>query len=404
MPRWRGEVKMANEPDEAPASAPAPLAATADRIATMQPLSKLLLDKDNPRFGGIAAGGDSQTNILDHIVKTYGIRDVLSSLTVNGYFKAEPLVGRAQEDSDKVVIAEGNRRLAACLVLVGDERAVNQAALSQQAQQAWHAHGAPAVDPVPVILFGPTEGRKSLLSYLGVRHISASQPWDSYAKAAWVASVVQHNDLTVADVAQMVGDQHRTVARLLEGYYFIHQAERKGQFRPADSQRSGRGSVTAYPFSWVYTILGYASVRAFLDLDDTGPKVDPVPEEKLPRAGLLCRAMFGDRSKGLSAAISDSRQLGDLAAAFASPEKVALLERGLNITEIVRITKPIDERLRQGLAEVRAMQSELISGLTEHDISETIATAHLPAATANRRSASEIEKRLRDVAVPPADE
>ena len=118
----------------------------------------------------------------------------------------------------------------------------------------------------------------------------------------------------------------------------------------------------------------------------------------------MCRAMFGDRSKGLSSAISDSRQLGDLAAAVASPEKVALLERGLSITEIVRITKPIDERLRQGLAEVRAMQSELISGLTEQDVSETVAAAHLPAATANRRSAAEIEKRLRDVAVPSGDE
>lgn len=375
----------------------------ASRIATMQPLGRLMLDKDNPRFGGIAAGGDSQTNILDHIVTTYGVRDVLSSLSVNGYFKAEPVVGRSQTGSEDIVIVEGNRRLAACLILIGDARAKNQKALTEQAQKSWEAHGKPSVDPIPVILFGADEGRKSLLSYLGVRHISSSQPWDSYAKAAWVAKVVEQNDLSVADVAQMVGDQHRTVARLLEGFYFIHQAEDTGQFRPEDSQRSGRGSVTAYPFSWVYTILGYASVRNFLGIDDSGPKANPIREDRLSRAGLLCRAMFGDRSKGLSAAISDSRQLGDLAAAFASPEKVALLERGLNIKEIIRITKPIDERLRQGLAEVRAIQSELVSGLTEHEINEATATSHVPAATANRRAAADIEKRLRDVGMPVDD-
>ncbi len=54
----------------------------------------------------------------------------------------------------------------------------------------------------------------------------------------------------------MIGDQHRTIRRLLEGCYFIRQTIEAGEFRPQDSQRRGRGSVTDYPFSWVYTVLG----------------------------------------------------------------------------------------------------------------------------------------------------
>jgi hypothetical protein len=64
----------------------------------------------------------------------------------------------------------------------------------------------------------------------------------------------------------MIGDQHRTIRRLLEGYYFSRQTIEAGEFRPQDSQRRGRGSVTEYPFSWVYTMLGYSAARDYLGL------------------------------------------------------------------------------------------------------------------------------------------
>src|SRR5690606_25727507 len=122
----------------------------------------------------------------------------------------------------------------------------NYKVLAEKPRAVWAAHGHPVIDPVPVICFEEGDSSKELLSYLGVRHISASSPWDSYAKAAWISDVVATSRLSVAEVAQMVGDKHKTVSRLLEGYYFARQAEDRGVFRPTDSVRSGRGSVTAY--------------------------------------------------------------------------------------------------------------------------------------------------------------
>jgi hypothetical protein len=374
-----------------------------ERLAEPIALADLLLDSENPRFGGLENSSD-QSVILDHIVMTFGVSDVISSLAVNGYFKAEPLVGRGATAEGKYIIAEGNRRLAACLILSNESRAKNQKKLGERYRKIWQAHDCPSIDPVPVIVFRDVASKKSLLSYLGVRHISSSQPWDSFAKAAWISKVVTENALSVSDVAQMVGDQHRTVARLLEGFHFVRQAERTGQFRPQDSQRSGRGSVTAYPFSWIYTILGYSTVRNFLGLSDNPINPNPVPDERLANAGILCRAMFGDRSKGMSSAISDSRQLGDLAAAFGSSTKISLLEQGNSVEDINRLTQPIDERLRQGLGSVRKLQQELISGLSENEIIAEVAEKHHPAAIANRRSASEIEKRLKEVISPSDDE
>jgi hypothetical protein len=223
------------------------------RASNTAPLGQLLFDKDNPRFGFPATGNVDQGEILDRIVEKFGVEDVLSSLAVNGYFRAEPMVCR--RDPAGLIVAEGNRRLAACLILTGDPRAARQKARSQTFRKIWEEHGHPSIDPVPIIIFDDTQGGHALLSYLGVRHIVSSQPWDSYAKAAWVARVVEGRELTVSDVALMIGDQYQTIRRLLEGYHFVRQAIDTGQFRPADSIRRGRGSVTEYPFSWIYTIL-----------------------------------------------------------------------------------------------------------------------------------------------------
>ena len=369
---------------------------------TSLPLSKLLLDRDNPRFGQ-GTKSASQADVLDYIVETFGVDDVLSSLAVNGYFEAEPLVCRLDKASGDATVVEGNRRLAACLILIGDDRASRQVQRSKQFSKIWEEHGQKNIDPVPVILFEAKEQEQELLSYLGVRHISSAQPWDSFAKAAWVARVVEGSHLDVADVALMIGDRHRTISRLLEGYYFVQQVIEAGEFRPEDSIRRGRGSVTAYPFSWIYTILGYSTARNFLNLGEDAAKKSPLAARDLPKAGLVTRAMFGNRSHGQSAAISDSRELGDLASALASPEKVSLLEQGKTLEEITRITQPIDERLRHGLAEVREIQSDLLSGITEQAVAPAVAEPLVSVAGMNRRTATELERKLKEAAAEEED-
>jgi len=230
------------------------------RHVTNLPLDNLLLDPKNPRFG-LQDRSASQEQILDHIVEKFGVDYVLSSLAVNGYFEAEPLVCRKQPESKKNVVVEGNQRLAACLIITEDKRAANQATRSAKYGALWKKHGQPVIDPVPAILFESKEQEKAILSYLGVRHIASAQPWDSYAKAAWVAQVIETSGLNISDVSQMIGDQYQTIKRLLEGYYFVLQLVEGGEFQPVNSIRRGRGSVTEYPFSWIYTVLGYTTVR-----------------------------------------------------------------------------------------------------------------------------------------------
>jgi len=381
-------------PDQRPAPVSETEGSEVERTAEF-PLVELHLDKDNPRLGSHPGTFRSETDVLDAIVNIYGVDDVLSSLAVNGYFAAEPLVGVRIEKSNDIRIVEGNRRLAACLILAGDDRARNHQRRTREYQALQKKHDRPPITHVPVRVHAKTA---SLLSYLGVRHIAASQPWDSYAKAAWIAKVVEANNLTLSDVTQMIGDQHGTVARTLEGYYFVNQLRQSAQFNPSDSLRPGRGSNPEYPFSWVYTALGYGPVREWLKLPDLTERTNkhPIPKskEKLDDAGELLTFLFGNKSRNRKPAITDSRQIGDLAKAIAEPESRRLLKRGKTIDEVVTLLKPAKDRVADGLYDAKEALQAVLQPLSQGEVQSNEAGDLLEPSKQVRSIAMEIHAKV----------
>jgi hypothetical protein len=350
-------------------------------------------DAENPRFGRTARAQRTQTEILDYIVNEFGVDDVLSSIAVNGYFIAEPLICRAQDQGDRLTVVEGNRRLAACLILANDARAKNQERRVQQYAQLRGESGRSLFTQVPIIRFARHEKEKDLLSYLGVRHIAASQGWDSYAKAAWIARAVEGNELTLKEIALMTGDQHRTVRRLLEGYYFINQMIEEGQFDPETSARRGRGSNPEFPFSWIYTLFGYPNARQFVGMPSE-PVARPIAAARIADASSLVVAMFGDKNTGRLPAIDDSRQLGSLAAILDDPEKIALLQKGKTLDDIEYETQPLDIKLRDGLTECKDILSDLVAAMEATPPSESVAASVAQLAKQVNNLSGSVAKKL----------
>lgn len=324
-------------------------------------LARLMFDQNNPRFGAEVGKIKDQTEILDLIVNEYGVDDVLSSLAVNGYFSAEPIIVREIPDSKYLTVVEGNRRLAACLILAEDERAKNQKTRSLNIKKAIKA---PIPTKIPVILFHLHENEKEIISYLGVRHIAAAQPWDSYAKAAWVARVIDQNGFSLEDVTTMVGEKTGTISRMLEGYYLITQLIESSRFNPENSFRKGRGSNSKYPFSWVYTFLGYPVAKKFLELPDT-PTKNPIPADKLDDAVLIIESLFGNSSKGKSPVIEDSRKIGNFASLLSDPQKVVYIRRGEKVEDIEKRFTPLSTQLSDGLTECIERLSMITSTLAQ---------------------------------------
>lgn len=353
-------------------------------------LADLEFDQNNPRFGSEVGKVTNQTEILDLIVNEYGIDDVLSSLAVNGYFTAEPIIVR-ENAVGKYIVVEGNRRLAACLILANDSRAINQKSKRNSIEKSLKHQ--PDQD-IPAIVYGNNEDEKEIISYLGVRHIAAAQPWDSFAKAAWVAKVIDENNLTLAEVTTMIGERTGTISRMLEGYYFVTQLIDTAKFNPDHSYRKGRGSNTKYPFSWIYTLLGSPPVKRFLGMTADHPVKNPVPTEKLDDASILIDALFGNSAKSRRSAIDDSRDLGKLAGILDDPEKIVYLKRGDTVYEIEARFEPISDLLSEGLTECAERLKQITSALGEENIDPVEAQKYIPLILKVRNLSKDVHERL----------
>lgn len=352
-------------------------------------LEDLDFDVDNPRFGAEVGARQSQQQVLNHLVRTFGVDDVLSSIAVNGYFVAEPMICRRH--GDRYVVIEGNRRLASCLILAGDERAQDQEKLTAQFQALQKSTGKDPFDKVACIVFEATENEQELLAYLGVRHIASSQGWDSYAKAAWIARAVEDHNIPLADIAAMTGDQNKTVSHLLEGYYFVQQLIETGHFDPNTSQRKGRGSNPKFPFSWVYTLLFSPTARQYVGLEGE-PRRNPIPPDRLNRAGLLLERMFG--TPGKPSCIDDSRDITRLARSLDDDKKIALLETGRHIDQIEFEVQPISDKLRKGIQECRDKLASLNASISETPPDRAEAEQARGAALALAHLAAELFRKL----------
>lgn len=359
-------------------------------------LADLQLDIENPRFGESAEGFTNQNEVVDWIVEQFGVDDVISSLAINGYFDAEPLIVEESTDGSGYVVKEGNRRLAACLILAKDPRARKHWKKADSILKAGRAVKWSNKTKVPVLVFTAEEAQK-LLSYLGVRHIVSSQPWDSFAKATWIAHVISTSNLTLDEIAEVTGDKNRTIARLLEGYHFVKQLIAAGLFDPKSSYRRGRGSNVDYPFSWVYTLLGYGPVREWLALGSTNEPTKPIPAKKINEAALALKYLFGDKAKGSDPAIADSRQIPDLAVALGNVTKRNLLKNGYSVDRIEEESQPISDRLASQLLLARNALREASGLLAEQTVKAEEANELLELVRSIRKQASEIFKNLDEV-------
>ena len=373
------------------AAAPTTTVDLANRNVEPHRLGDLLLDPANPRFGGLNKNAD-QAQVTEFIVKQFGVDDVLASLATNGYFQSEPLVAR--RDGQKLVVVEGNRRLAACLILARDPRAKDVAHLRpEHVKQDWSPE-----TQVPVLVFDESE-QGSLLPYLGVRHIVGSQPWDSYAKARWIDEVVSKGQMTLEDIESAIGDTNRTITRMLDGYRFVQQLKDSGDFKPDQSQRRGKGSNTEFPFSWVYTLLDYSNVRDYLGLPPRAEaKKRPIPATALPAAAKSLVYMFGDDDR--SPAIRNSRDISDLANALSDPIKREMLEKGASIEQINERSRTPSERLSSLFLDAELALKTATGILAEGSVDPNTAQQLVPIANGVRNLAGSLFKSMQEAAYP----
>ena len=158
-------------------------------------VSDIQLDPLNPRLGKNVDEKSTQSHLARSIVNSYGVSDLLSSMAVNGYFEAEPIV--CVKRDGLLYVVEGNRRLVSCMILSNDPRVAELLPQFSNYLDIHKDHGSPKVSEIPIIEFSGATASKKINAYLGIRHIVSTKDWDSYAKAHWIANMVETGGLSL---------------------------------------------------------------------------------------------------------------------------------------------------------------------------------------------------------------
>ena len=304
-------------------------------------MSDLDLDARNPRLVGLDAGA-SQETLVRTLWRERAVDEIAASIAASGYWSHEELF--AVEEGGRLVVIEGNRRLAALKLL-----------LDPELQRAIGASGVPeitderraGIERVPVVV----TTREAQWQYVGFKHVNGPQDWDSLAKAAYIAEV--HNEMGVGleEIARTIGDKNQTVRRLYRGLMVLRQAEETGQFDREDRYNK------RFAYSHLWTGIGLAGIQDYLGLGpDDGYEPDPVPRERLDELGEVCRWLYGskpDREPPLVKSQNPDLRLLD--EVLRSDDGVAALRGGESLETALNISRG-DERLFRE-AVVRAEQA-----------------------------------------------
>jgi hypothetical protein len=309
------------------------------------PVGDLYLDPHNPRLAGRGLALDDQREILAVLWKEMAVNELVDSIAATGYWEYEELF--AAQESGKLVVIEGNRRLAAVMLL-----------LDEGVRQAVGASGIPTLpdaakeklQSLPVI----TCSRQEVWEYVGFKHVNGPQEWDSIAKAEYIARVHNEYKIPLEDIARNIGDRHDTVRRLYRGLMALEQAEHAGVFHRDDRWNK------RFAYSHLWTGLGYSGVQTFLGLGpDKGYKPSPIPKSKLKNLGELLVWLYGSKEEQRKPLVlSQNPDLRNLDEVLRSPDGVAALRAELPLDIALKASRGDERLLREALVKAETALKE----------------------------------------------
>lgn len=284
------------------------------------PYADLLLDPRNPRLAGHVLDLGEQDAILHWLWREKAVDEIVSSMLASGYWEHEELFA-TKEEEDHLVVVEGNRRLAAVKLIL-------EPALRERLKIQGIAEPRPDIRKTMTTLPVIVKSRADIWDYIGFKHVHGAQAWDSIAKAEYVFRVHTEMRIGLERIAETIGDKHDTVTRLYRSYLVLDQAKRDTGFAPDDAQQ------VRFPFSHLWTALGYQNVQRFLGVDNESLlQRSPVPKERTENLRLLMLWLFGSRREEMQPLVQrQNPDLRTLATALGSEKSLALIKRGLPLS------------------------------------------------------------------------
>lgn len=337
------------------------------RNAQKMAVEMLDFDTENPRFTPDKKPSDSSDiAVISSLAASADLSELIQSISTSGYINIEPLV--VIERSGRLVVLEGNRRLAAVKALRDPE----VAKAARLATPSMEPRVRATLDELLVYRVSTENEARDLL---GFKHINGPQAWDAFAKARFAAKWLDSEHvkkqagqtyLTLQDIAGRMGDQHMTIHRMVVAHYVLEQANRNQLYDVADRKKR------SFSFSHLYTALSYEEFTKYLGMvrpeRTADPDRDPVPSNKFDELRNLLTWLYGSRERDVEPVVrSQNPDLGRLRAVMASPAAISILVERKNLDEASFTATPADRLFQQHLIAANGELQHAVSTLEGFD-------------------------------------
>lgn len=277
----------------------------------------LYLDPTNPRLGRrVASAKLAQDKVLD-AMKDWTLDELATSFLESGYWPQEAVIVVREPlyGTERIVVVEGNRRLAALKLL---KQAFDGAPSSSRWRELILGQELPKhfFDEIPYI---EVASRKDVSAYLGFRHVTGIKEWNPAEKAQYIAKLIEEENLSYDDVRRKIGSKTPTVRQHYIAYRLLLQMDDHDEI---DVDR------VEEKFSVLYLSLRTAGAQKFLDINiQATPEQarQPVPPGHLQNLANFSKWLFGD--KKAEPLFTDSRFVDSFGTILESDDAVEYLER-----------------------------------------------------------------------------
>ena len=329
---------------------------------TTVPVERLVLDHRNPRLMSVD-GDTTDEEIIAQLYRAEDLGELLQSIAANGYLDIEPLIVLEQDRG--LIVLEGNRRLAAIRLFREPDlvaRVSERQRFRIRLPDITDAYRA-TLDRVSVYRVASREDARS---FIGFKHINGAAKWESYAKARFAADWYRNGGISLADIADRIGDKHDTIKRMVNAIYVLEQAQAASIFS-IDDRVSPR-----FNFSHLYTALSRAPYMQFLGLDAAWSRYDPSPspvsDDKVDHLSEVLRWIYGSREENVDPVVQsqnpDIKRLGEV---LVNAEGLAVLRVTRSLSDAHASTQPADRKFSEALLRARQEMREASNSLRGFD-------------------------------------
>jgi hypothetical protein len=203
--------------------------------------------------------------------------------------------------------------------------------------------------------------RNEARAFIAFKHINGPFKWDALAKAKYAAQWLDDGE-AIEGVSKQIGDTHKTVLRLVNGWRVLEQATKEG-FDVDDI------TATRFNFSHLYTALARPNTRTFIGLPED-PNVllakNPIPKGNTNDLEQLMGWLFGQSKQGRQHVIkSQNPDLNRLVKILGNKRARSVLASTKDFVRSFEVVEPASARFEESLIGA-ANIAEKALGLVSH--------------------------------------